>query len=143
MSEVDVFAAIRARFTSEVATPAALEVVHDNGPEPRSAQKWARFSVQVDGNQQVSMGARRYRMTGTATAIFFGVIGKKDANGAPLLDAELLELASSTVLAFRGARIASPDITFTPAPGLVGLAEQDNAWCRRTVRIPFRADVVE
>lgn len=136
MSQQAIIQAVRDRFDTIVATPESVRVVHDNAPEPSSrVQSWVRFSVQIDGNEQVSMGQRRYRMTGAATAIIFGPIAKGDA--------AVLELADAAIAAYQGQRIADPQITFTPAPGVIGVAEQDEAWCKRTVRIPFRADTVE
>ena len=128
--------AIRERFDNEVAVDAGLRVVYDNGPEPSgSVQSWCRFSVQIDDTQQVSMGNRRFRSTGAAVAQFFGPIAKGDA--------ALNALADATIAAFRGVRLADPMITFTPTATYLGAAERDDAWCRRAVRIPFRADVVE
>lgn len=135
MTQAAAFEAVRTRFQTEVATPNSLVVIHDNAPAPSSlASSWCRFSVQVDAHAQVSMGARRYRMTGAATAILFVPKAKGDAAAIALADA--------TVAAFRGVAI-SPMVTFTPAPGIIGTADDDEGWCKRIVRIPFRADVVE
>ncbi len=138
MSQAAIVQAIRDRFDTLVGTPNSLQTIHDNEQEPTEReQERCRFTVQIDSNQQVSMGVPRYRMTGTATAYLTTPSAKTDG------DARLMELADLVIAAFRGQRIADPDITFTPAPGVVGLAEQDEARCRRTVRIPFRADTVE
>jgi hypothetical protein len=135
MSVVDIITAVRDRFDTEVSTPQSLRVIHDNAPEPSSrVQSWCRFSVQIDGTSQVSMGQVRHRSIGSATALLFSPIAKGDA--------AVLALADLVISAFQGQRIADPDITFTPSPSVIGVAEQDDAWCRRTVRIPFRADVV-
>lgn len=137
MSQAAIVQAIRDRFDIEFATPNSVQVIHDNTQEPADReQERCRFTVQIDSNQQVSMGVRRYRATGVATAYLTTPSGKADG------DARLMELADLVITAFRGQRIASPDITFTPSPGVVGLAEQDEALCKRTVRIPFRADTV-
>tara|TARA_R110002020_G_scaffold36687_1_gene110424 strand:- start:203 stop:574 length:372 start_codon:yes stop_codon:yes gene_type:complete len=120
---------------AQVSTPESLRVIHDNAPEPTSVvQSWCRFTVQTDNHEQVSQGQVRYRMTGAATAIIFSPIAKGDA--------AVLALADKVVTAFRGVSLTSPDITFSPAPGVLGVSEQDEAWCKSTVRIPFRADTV-
>lgn len=134
MSLAAIFQAVRARFQTEVATPETLTVVHDNAPEPTAAARWCRFSVSVDSTQQVSTGSaamRRFRSVGSATAQLF--VSQKSG------DAALLELADAIDVAFRGARIADPQIRFR-APTLVGTPVQDGAWFARTVRIPFEAD---
>ena len=136
MSQAAIIQAIRDRFDEQVATPESLRVIHDNAKEPSSRiQKWCRFSVQVDGTSYQMLGQNRERTIGVATAILFTPIGEGDASS--------LSLADKVTAAFRRVRLASPDISFMPPPGLVGVAEQDEAWCRRTVRIPFRADTVE
>lgn len=134
MSELaSAFDAIRDRFDTVVAAPNGLVVVHDNGPAPSSVtQSWCRFSVQIDSNRQISFGKRIFRVTGQATAILFSPIQKGD--GA------VLALADATVDAFRGVALSNPTINFTPAPGVIGTADQDSSWCKRTVRIPFRHD---
>jgi len=135
MSQATIIQAIRDRFDALVATPNSLRVIHDNAPEPSSrVQSWCRFSVQVDGNTQVSLGRARYRTVGSATAMLFSPIAKGDAAALALSD-----LVTS---AFRGSAIAVPDIKFRPSPGVIGVADQDEAWCRRTVRIPYYADEV-
>lgn len=137
MSQAAIVQAVRDRFDTLVGTPNALHVVHDNEQDTGDRkQERCRFTVAIDSTAQVSMGVIRYRSVGNATAYLM----TPSANAAG--DARLMELADLVIAAFRGARIADPDITFTPAPGVVGLAEQDEALCKRTVRIPFRADVV-
>jgi len=136
MSQAAILQAIRERFDTEVATPNSLRVVYDNAPEPPAQTPlWCRFSIQVDDTQQVSMGSRRFRTFGSATAHLFSPIAKGDA--------QVNALADSVVAAFRGVALADPMLTFAPSPGVIGTADRDEAWCRRTVRIPFRADVVE
>lgn len=136
MSLAAIITAVRDRFDTEVAVPQSLRVIHDNAPEPSGiVQSWCRFSVQIDGTNQVSMGQVRHRSVGAATALLFTPIGKGDKE-------KLLDVADAAIAAFQGQRIASPDITFTPSPSILGVSEQDEAWCRCTVRIPFRADVV-
>ena len=130
----EIFQAIRSRFATEIGTGQSIDVVYDNGPEPASIkQSWCRFTVQVDNQEQISMGTVRYRMTGMATARLFTPIAKGDG---PSID-----LADAVVTAFRGVRLTSPDIVFTPPPGIIGMADQEDAWCIRTVQIPFRADI--
>lgn len=129
------FQAIRDRFQTLVATPNALPVVHDNAPEPNIAANWCRFSIRVDSTQQVSMGERRFRMRGAATAILFGPIVKGDAS--------VTTLGEDVIAAFRGVQIASPYIAFSPAPSFTGTADRDESWIRRTVTIPFRFDEVD
>lgn len=137
MSQAAIVQAIRDRFDAQVATPNSLLTVHDNMQDVGDReQERCRFTVQIDSNQQVAMGVARYRTTGIATAHLSTPSAQTDG------DARLMELADLVVAAFRGVSIANPDITFTPAPGVVGLATQDDALCRRTVRIPFRADEV-
>tara|TARA_R110000822_G_scaffold137399_13_gene274911 strand:- start:1590 stop:2003 length:414 start_codon:yes stop_codon:yes gene_type:complete len=136
MSQAAIIQAVRDRFDTLVATPESLRVIHDNAPEPVSrVQSWVRFSVQVDGHEQVSMGQRRYRMTGTASAIVFAPIAKGDAGA--------LAIADLIVTAYQGQRISSPSVKFQPAPGVIGVSEQDESWCKSTVQIPFFADTVE
>jgi hypothetical protein len=135
MTQAAIIQAIRDRFDTLVATPNSLRVIHDNAKEPDTrVQSWCRFSVQVDTTNQVSMGQVRYRSRGFATALIFTPIGKGDASA--------LALCQLVIAAFQGLRVASPQIAFEPSPTIIGVAEQDEAWCRRTVRIPFRADVV-
>lgn len=136
MSDASVIDAIRARFKTEVADVLELLTVYDNGTEPTTpVAQWCRFSVQVDETQLVSMGVRRYRMRGAATAMVFGKSQKGEAG--------INEIADAIVAAFRGVSLASPMVTFSPAPGFAGLVDRDEGWARRTVRIPFRADVME
>lgn len=137
MTQAAIFEAIRDRFETQVGTPQSLRVIHDNAPEPTSVvSSWARFSVSIDDTRQVSTGsAPRYRSTGSATVNLFVPQAKGDGAALALCDA--------INAAFRGVSLASPDITFMPAPTIVGAAERDEAWCRRTMRIPFRADTVE
>jgi len=136
MSQAAIIQAVRDRFDTLVATPESLRVIHDNAPEPSSrVQSWVRFSVQADAREQVSMGVRRYRTTGAATAMIFAPIAKGDAAA--------LAIADLVIAAYEGASTAVPDITYTPAPGIVGVTEQDESWCKTTVSIPYRADTVE
>ena len=134
MSQLDaVFDAIRDRFDEQVATPNNLIVVHDNGPAPSTTTNaWCRFSVQVDSNSQISFGKRLFRSQGQATALLF----------VPLQfgDSAALQIADDILDAFRGVYLSNPNINFIPAPGVVGTADQDQSWCKRTVRIPFRHD---
>jgi len=58
-------------------------------------------------------------------------------------DAAALAIADLVIAAYEGASTAVPDITYTPAPGIVGVTEQDESWCKTTVSIPYRADTVE
>jgi hypothetical protein len=136
-NQAGILQAVRDRFDTLVATPNTLQTIHDNEQDTGTReQERCRFTVRVDGNDQVAMGVARYRTTGVAMAYLTTPSAKTDG------DARMMVLADLVVTAFRGAKIASPDITFTPAPGVVGLAEQDEALCKRTVRIPFRADEV-
>lgn len=137
MSDSAIIGVIRSRFETQVSTPLQLLTIHDNAPEPPTPPaQWCRFSVAIDNNQQVSTGnpgGRRFRLTGTAMAIVFAqAIGKGDAAA--------LAIANTIIAAFRSVSIA-PQITFLGV-GLAGTAEQDAAWCRRRVVIPFRADVL-
>ena len=132
--QAEIFDAIRGRFATEIGTGQSIDVVYDNGPEPSSiSASWCRFMIGIDDQQQISMGTVRYRMMGTATARLFTPIAKGD--GASI------DLADAVVTAFRGVRLTSPDIVFTPPPGVIGTADQEDAWCIRTVQIPFRADM--
>lgn len=134
MTQAAVFEAIRARFKALVSDPLALRTIHDNAPEPAGVTaSWCRFSISVDQNQQVSTGnpgGRRFRVTGTCMVQILVPIAKGDAAA--------LAIADTIIAAFRNVSIA-PQITFLGA-GIVGTAEQDAAWCRRRVAIPFRAD---
>lgn len=132
--QADIFEAIRSRFATQIGTGQSIDVVYDNGPEPASiSASWCRFMVQINSQEQISMGTVRYRMTGMATARLFTPIAKGD--GASI------DLADAVVTAFRGVRLTSPDVIFTPPPGVIGTADQEDAWCIRTVQIPFRADI--
>lgn len=136
MSDAAVIDAIRARFKTEVADDLDLLTIYDNGTEPvQPPALWCRLAVQVDDTRQVSMGVRRYRMTGAATAMVFG----KSQKG----EAEVNAVADAIVAAFRGVSMSDPMVTFSPPPGFAGFIDRDEGWARRTVRIPFRADVVE
>ena len=131
--QADIFEAIRSRFQTQIGTGQSVAVVHDNGPEPASiTASWCRFSVSVESHEQATMGTIKYRMMGIATAQLFTPIAKGD--GASI------NLADAVVAAFRGVRIASPQIRFTPTPGIIGTADQEDAWCIRTVQIPYVAD---
>lgn len=136
MSEADILGAIRSRFKTTVSDVLSLLTIHDNAPEPTGTpSEWCRFSVSIDSNQQVSTGntgARRFRLTGTAMVQVFVPLAKGDAAA--------VEIATTAILAFRNVSIA-PQITFTNV-GIVGTADQDAAWCRRRVAIPFRADLL-
>jgi hypothetical protein len=133
--QADIFEAIRSRFQTQIAVGQSIDVVYDNGPEPSSiSASWCRFMVDIRSQEQISMGTIRYRMTGMATTRLFTPIAKGD--GASI------DLADAVVTAFRGVRLTSPDVIFTPPPGVIGTASQQDAWCIRTVEIPFRADIV-
>lgn len=134
MTQAAIFEAIRSRFKTQVTDPLGLRTIHDNAPIPEGqTAQWCRFSLQIDQNQQVStgnVGGRRFRLTGTATVIVLVPLAKGDAAA--------LAIADTIVTAFRNVSIA-PQISFLGV-GVVGTAEQDAAWCRRRVQIPFRAD---
>lgn len=127
---------IRSRFKTLVTDELELVTVHDNGPQPAdTVQNWCRFSIAVDSTTQVATGTARYRSTGSATVNLFAP--------ARLGDAALLDRAATVISAFRGVSTETPAlISFTPAPSIIGTAEVDGVWCRRTVRIPFRVDEV-
>lgn len=127
---------IRDRFKTLVTDELELVTVHDNAPAPADVvQNWCRFSIAVESTTQVATGTARYRSTGAATVNLFAP--------ARLGDAALLSRASTVIAAFRGVAVETPAlISFTPAPSIIGTAEVDGAWCRRTVRIPFRVDEV-
>jgi hypothetical protein len=134
VTQAALFEAIRTRFKTEVSDPLELRTIHDNVPEPPGmVAQWCRFSLSIDQNQQVSTGnpgGKRFRMTGNGMVQIFVPIAKGDAAA--------LSIADSIIAAFRNISIA-PQITFLGV-GVVGTAEQDAAWCRRRVVIPFRAD---
>jgi len=134
VTQAAVFEAIRARFKTTVSDPLALLTIHDNAPEPATpTASWVRFSVSIDSNQQVStgnVGGRRFRSTGTCMVQVMVPLARGDAAA--------LAIANTIVAAFRNVSIA-PQITFMGV-GVVGTADQDAAWCRRRVVIPFRAD---
>jgi len=139
MSDTAIFEAIRARFKAMVSDPLELRTIHDNAPMPEGqVAQWCRFSVQIDSNRQVSTGnapVRRFRSEGQAVAQVFVPLAKGDA--AALAIADVIKAA------FLNVSIA-PYITFHTQQGVgtVGTSEQDNAWCRRRVVIPFRADTI-
>ena len=134
MTQAAIFEAIRTRFKTQVSDPLELRVIHDNAPEPTGmVAQWCRFSLAIDDNRQVSTGnpgGKRFRMTGTGMVQVFVPIAKGDAAA--------LSIADSIIAVFRNVSIA-PQISFLGV-GVVGTAEQDAAWCRRRVVIPFRAD---
>jgi len=136
MTQAAIFEAIRARFKATVSDPLELRTIHDNAAPPEGqVGQWCRFSVQIDSNRQVSTGnppVRRFRSEGQAVAQVFVPIAKGDAAA--------LAIADVIVDAFRNVSIA-PQTTFLGV-GVVGTAELDNAWCRRRVTIPFRADTI-
>tara|TARA_R100000655_G_scaffold14716_2_gene33098 strand:+ start:1355 stop:1768 length:414 start_codon:yes stop_codon:yes gene_type:complete len=132
--QADIFEAIRSRFATQIGSGQSINVVYDNGPEPASiTSSWCRFIVGIDNQEQISMGTVRYRLTGTATARLFTPIAKGDRTA--------MDLADAVVAAFRGVRLTSPDVIFTPPPGVIGTADQQDAWSILTVEIPFRADI--
>ena len=132
--QADIFEAIRSRFATQIGSGQSINVVYDNGPEPASiTSSWCRFIVGIDNQEQISMGTVRYRLTGTATARLFTHIAKGDRTA--------MDLADAVVAAFRGVRLTSPDVIFTPPPGVIGTADQQDAWSILTVEIPFRADI--
>jgi hypothetical protein len=134
MTATAIFEAIRSRFKAQVSDPLSLITIHDNANEPTQVvASWVRFSISIDSNAQVSTGnpgGRRFRSTGTGMVQVFVPLARGDAAA--------LSIANTIVTAFRNVSIA-PQITFLGV-GVVGTAEQDNAWCRRRVAIPFRAD---
>lgn len=128
--------AIRDKFRDEVATPNSLTVTHDNAPPASLKQRWYRLTVLPDATEQIhagAVGARRYRITGRAILNLFEPVATGD-------DA-LLDVVDLVNAAFRGSSIASPIIEFRPAPYISGAAERDASWFRRTMTIPFEADV--
>lgn len=136
MTQAAIFEAIRARFKAMVSDPLELRTIHDNAPKPMApTAQWCRFSLSIDNNQQVSTGntgGKRFRATGTGMVQIEVPIAKGDAAA--------LAIGDTIVAAFRNISIA-PNITFLGV-GIVGTAEQDDAWCRRRVAIPFRADTI-
>ena len=133
MSQALAIQAVRDRFISQVATPNALVVVYDNGPVPASATPRAAVSVIVEDERQLTMGARRFRITGRLDVELYVPRERGDA--------ALLDLANDTLVAFRGAATSSPiAVRFTPAPTLVGGIDYQDAMARRTVRVPFLCD---
>jgi hypothetical protein len=90
--------------------------------------------VQADSSSQIATGQRRFRTIGSATAVLF----MAGARG----DKAVLDLADAVVAAFRGVKLASPEVTFVPAPSIVGPGDQTDGWYARVVRIPFRFDEV-
>lgn len=134
MTQAQVFEAIRTRFRTVFEDAESVPVVYDNAPEPARAQSWCRFSIQVDTHEQVAMGATRYRMTGVATALLF--VPNEKGNKTQV------DLADAIVAGFRGVRLTSPSVVFTPPPGIVSAGARDEVWHVVTVQIPFRADEV-
>lgn len=136
MSQSTLIEAIRSRFMAQVATPNALSVIYDNAPAPETKTKWARITVLPQNQQQSSSGGATvvYRTTGVAVVNVF--------TPAAAGDKESLALCDAVIAAFRGVKLATPDITFTPAPTIQGAAQRDEAgsWWIRTVEIRWRAD---
>lgn len=132
MSQAAAIEAVRARFIAEVATPNSLVVVYDNGPVPATATPRAVVTVSIDAEQQLTMGARKFRATGALEVQLFVPRERGDA--------ALLALAQDVLDAFQGVTLNSPLVRFTPPPSLVGAVDYDDAMARRTVRVPFLTD---
>ena len=137
MTTAAIFEAIRDRFQTVVAEAQTvpLVVLHDNAPDPGINSTWCRLTLIEDGQEPVSSrtsDGNRYRITGHATAECYCPVARGDA--------ALLSLKDAIVDAFRGVVLASPIIYFGP-PFFVGSATRDEGGFRRTVSIPFEADV--
>ncbi len=131
--------AIRARFRDEVATPEDLAVVYDNQDSAAKTTRWARVSIDFGTAAQASTGgtsSMRFRVTGRVTVQLFEPIGTAKTKG----DGQQLALIDAVDAAFRGVRIATPQIVFG-APSPLGAPDIDSdIWWRRRVEIPFRCD---
>lgn len=134
---VDIAAAIRSRFATEVATPNTLQVAHDNAPfTPPASGRWARLTVLFGVQTGADFGAasKRYRTAGVAMAQLFEPIG--------IGDGAQLALVSDVQDAFRGVSLPGPPhIAFQPPYVSAPPArdEQGGYWLT-VVTIPFRAD---
>ena len=129
------FEAIRSRFKTLVTDELSLTTIHDNAPAPaETVQNWCRLSISVDSTTLAAIGVPRYRSIGSATVNLYAPAARGDS--------VLLSRAQTIIEAFRGVSLPTPLLSFTPAPSVIGTAEVDGAWCRRTVRIPFRVDEV-
>ena len=128
--------AIRDKFRDDVATPNSLTVIYDNAPSQDLKQKWYRLSVLFDSTTMIhtgGVGDRRYRIMGRAVLNLFEPVSTGD-------DA-LLDIVDLVNTAFRSQSITSPSVVFRNPPSLTGVAERDASWFRRTMTIPFEADV--
>jgi hypothetical protein len=125
--------AVRQRFIDRVADGLPLPIVHDNAPEPTTAARWCRLSVETDLPRQVSTVPARFRTTGRLVANLFCRLQSGDAPLVAVLDA--------MTAAFRGVVLTSPDVHFQP-PGFVGVPARSDAWFQRTARVDFFADEV-
>lgn len=135
MSFAEVIESVRAKFVDDVATPNALTVTHDNCPPRSIASNWYGLELQIDGAQQVASNVatgRRYRISGQAIVSMFCPVARGDGG--------LLAIADAIVTAFRGVVVSSP-IIYYGVPTLAGDAAREDAWFRRTLTIPFEADV--
>lgn len=137
MSFAAIHAAVRSRFNALVGTPNGMRVVWPNDPPTAITGRWCQAYVESQSFQQVGTGSpasRRYRLQARVALNLY----------APLADGEsfLLTVIDTIGTAFRGIKLASPDITFL-APSPIGPAVRDEAgahW-RMPAQIPFRADV--
>lgn len=130
MTAAPIVEAIRQRLAA--AMPSTLRLVIDNAPEATGVTgDYATAAVQIDNTTQVSMPPR-YRMTGALIVNVYVAAGSGDA----VLHAHCDTIAA----AFRGGAIASPIVTFQPAPTITGSVQRADGWGGRTLRIPFRAD---
>lgn len=135
MSFADVAEALRDRFSTLVATPNSLVVVHDNAPPQALKESWYRFRVEFSGSVIAATGGptRRFRTTGVARVELYAPLTKGDGS--------ILGVADDIVTAFRHVVLASPDIHIQ-TPRLVGPAVRSDAWFQRVVEIPFWFDEV-
>lgn len=138
MTTAAVFEAVRDRFKVQVVDAQAetLVCIHDNAPDAGVNATWVRLTVVEDSTEQIATGgtaAARYRIFGHALAECYAPVARGDST--------LIALKDDIVAAFRSVVLSTP-IVYFQSPYFVGAASRDdNGGFRRTVTIPFEADV--
>lgn len=133
-SRAEIYAAIRTRFATEIATPLGLVTRYDNDArETPTSGLWALVTILPGSSDVGEFGAvQRYRTLGVCIASIFQPVGEGD--GASL------EVADAIVPAFR-ARSHSGVHYRTPSVERLGRTG-DGAWFQTNVTIPWYADEI-
>jgi hypothetical protein len=125
------------RFETEVASPHALTVQHDNEPPPSGIPgpgRWCRVALQLGQQQQVTTGQqlRRFRTTGVLLAQLFEPLDTGDG--------EQLAIVDAIVDAFRNVVLQGPPTIFFHPPYVSASPVREDSWWLCVVAIPFHAD---